>query len=177
MDAQNTIYNRKQKKRTYLLTMEQAVSLKPQYNVYRDGMKPICTIEGDITRHRFSIRKDGTEVLRLSKKIAKLLTEYTIEKDGQVIAKIKKRISLLTHDFSGTINGQMVEICADWYACCFDILIGGRKLCEIEQKKQVLSLGVRQCQHGDLDAHLLEPQQNLLRVFVFLVYHYACFLN
>lgn len=136
MDAQNTIYNRKQKKRTYLLTMEQAVSLKPQYNVYRDGMKPICTIEGDITRHRFSIRKDGTEVLRLSKKIAKLLTEYTIEKDGQVIAKIKKRISLLTHDFSGTINGQMVKIRADWYACCFDILIGGRKLCEIEQKNR-----------------------------------------
>jgi uncharacterized protein YxjI len=135
MDAQNTIYNRKQKKRTYLLTMEQAVSLKPQYHVYRDGRKPICTIEGDITRHRFSIRKDGTEVLRLSKKIAKLLTEYTIEKDGQVIAKIKKRISLLTHDFSGTINGQMVEIRADWYACRFDILIGGRKLCEIEQKK------------------------------------------
>ena len=138
MDAQNTIYNRKQKKRTYLLTMEQAVSLKPQYNVYRDGMKPICTIEGDITRHRFSIRKDGTEVLRLSKKIAKLLTEYTIEKDGQVIAKIKKRISLLTHDFSGTINGQILEIRADWYACRFDILAGGRKLCEIEQKKSGL---------------------------------------
>ena len=135
MDAQNTIYNRKQKKRTYLLTMEQAVSFKPQYNVYRDGMKPICTIEGDITRHSFLIRKDGTEVLRLKKKIAKLLTEYTVEKDGQEIAKIKKRISLLTHDFSGTINGQIVEIRADWHACRFDILIGGRKLCEIEQKK------------------------------------------
>lgn len=130
MDAQNT-----KKKRTYLLTMEQSGALKPQYNVYRDGMKPVYTIEGDITRHSFSIRKDGTEVLRLSKKIAKLLTEYTIEKDGQEIAKIKKRISLLTHDFSGTINGQTVEIRADWHACRFDILIAGRKLCEIEQKK------------------------------------------
>ena len=135
MDAQDTAYNRKQKKRTYLLTMEQAVSLMPQYHVYRDGMKPVCTIEGDITRHSFLIRKDGTEVLRLKKKIAKLLTEYTVEKDGQEIAKIKKNISLLTHDFSGTINGQTLEIRADWHACRFDILIGGRKLCEIEQKK------------------------------------------
>lgn len=135
MDAQDTKNNRKQKKRTYLLTMEQSVSLKPQYHVYRDGMKPVYTIEGDITRHSFSIRKDGAEVLRLSKKIAKLLTEYTIEKDGQEIAKIKKRISLLAHEFSGLINGQPLEIRADFQACRFDILIGGRKLCDIEQKK------------------------------------------
>ena len=135
MEAQDT---KKQKKRTYLLTMEQSVSLKPLYYVYRGGMKSIYTIEGDITRHNFSIQKDGTEVLRLRKKIAKLLTEYTIERDGQEIAKIKKRISLLTHDFSGTINGQILEIRADWNACRFDILIGGRKLCEIEQKKSGL---------------------------------------
>lgn len=130
MDAQDT-----RKKRTYLLTMEQSGALKPQYDVYRDGMKPVYTIEGDITRHSFSIRKDGAEVLRLSKKIAKLLTEYTIEKDGQEIAKIKKRVSLLTHDYSGTINGHILEIRADWHTCRFDILIEGRKLCEIEQKK------------------------------------------
>ena len=117
--------------------------MKPQYAVYRGGIKPIYTIEGDITRHSYSIRKDGTEVLRLRKKIAKLLTEYTIEKDSQEIAKIKKRISLLTHDFSGMINGQILEIRADWHTCRFDILIGGRKLCEIEQKKnQAFSTGI-----------------------------------
>lgn len=116
--------------------------MKPQYAVYRGGIKLIYTIEGDITRHSYSIRKDGTEVLRLRKKIAKLLTEYTIEKDSQEIAKIKKRISLLTHDFSGMINGQILEIRADWYACRFDILIGGRKLCEIEQKNQAFSTGI-----------------------------------
>lgn len=33
------------------------------------------------------------------------------------------------------INGQILEIRADWHTCRFDILIGGRKLCEIEQKK------------------------------------------
>ena len=135
MDAQDAQYSRKPEKGTYLLTLEQSVSLKPQYAVYRGGIKPIYTIEGDITRHSFSIRKDGTEVLRLRKKIAKLLTEYTIEKNGQEIAKIKKRISMLTHDYSGTINGQILEIRADWHACRFDLLIGGRKRCEIEQKK------------------------------------------
>ena len=138
MDTQDTKNSRKTKKRTYLLTMQQSLSLKPQYRVYRDGMKPIYIIEGDIIRHSFSIRKDGTEVMRIRKKIAKLLTEYTLEKEGQEIAQIKKRISLLTHDFGGTLNGQTLEIRANWDACRFDILIEGRKLCEIEQKKSVV---------------------------------------
>ena len=69
--------------------------MKPQYAVYRGGIKPIYTIEGDITRHSYSIRKDGTEVLRLRKKIAKLLTEYTIEKELgiEIIGETKMKIS------------------------------------------------------------------------------------
>ena len=130
---------RKTKNRPYLLTMNQPMSVKPQYDVYRDGMKAIYSIEGDITRHVFSIKKNDTEVLKLKKKMAKLLTEYTLEKDGQEIANIKKRISLLTHDLSGIINGQSLEIRISWDTCNSDILVNGRKICRIGQKSSLFS--------------------------------------
>ena len=125
---------KKQKNRPYLLTLRQSLSIKPHYSLYRDGMNAVCTIDGDVTRHSFSVRKDGREVLKLRKKPARLLAEYTIEKDGQEIAQIKKRISLLTHDLSGTLNGKSLEIRANFDAFRFDILTDGKKLCLIEQK-------------------------------------------
>ena len=139
MGKQISDTGKKQKNRTYLLTMRQFLSVKPQYNVYRDGMKVLYAIEGDITRHVFTIRKNGLEVLKLRKKAAKLLPEYTIEKDGQEIAHIKKRISLLTHDLEGTAEGRSLEIRPNCDAYRFDILADGRKLCQIEQKSAVLS--------------------------------------
>lgn len=130
---------KKQKNRTYMLTMRQSLSVKPRYDVYRDRMKVIYMIDGDITRHVFTIRKDGIEVMTLRKKLVRLLPEYTLEKDGQEIAHIKKRISLLTHDLSGTFGDQSVEIRPDWDAYRFDILVDGRKLCRIESKTELLS--------------------------------------
>ena len=139
MENQNANTGKKQKSRTYMLTMRQALSVKPQYDIYRDGTKAVYAIEGDVTRHVFTIRKDGIEVLKLRKKLARLLSEYTIEKDGQEIAHIKKRISLLTHDLSGTFGGKSLEIRPDWDAFRFEILVDGRKLCHIEQKSSVFS--------------------------------------
>ncbi len=130
---------KKGKKRPYLLTFRQSMSVKPRYDVYRGGMRSIYSIEGDITRHVYSINKDGTEVMKLRKKLAKLLTEYTVEKEGQEIARIKKRISLLTHDFSGTVCGQSLEIRANQDAYRFDILVNGRKICRIEPKTELFS--------------------------------------
>ena len=63
MENQNANTGKKQKSRTYMLTMRQALSVKPQYDIYRDGMKAVYAIEGDVTRHVFTIRKDGIEVL------------------------------------------------------------------------------------------------------------------
>lgn len=122
-----------------MLTMRQSLSVKPQYNVYRDGMKAAYAVEGDVTRHVFTIRKDGIAVLTLRKKLARLLSAYTIEKDGRKIAHIKKRISLLTHDLSGTLGSKPLEIRPDWDAYRFDILVDGKKLCQIEQKTAALT--------------------------------------
>lgn len=119
--------------------MRQSLSVKPQYDVYRDGMKYVYTIKGDVMRHVFSIFKDGSEVMKLRRKLARLLPEYTIEKDGQEIAHVKKRISLLTYDLEGMAEGKSLEIRPDWDAYRFDILVGGRKLCHIESKTGLLS--------------------------------------
>ena len=78
------------KNKPYMMYLKQSLSaVRPQYQVYRDGMNVVYTIEGDVTRHRFSVRQGEREVLMLHKKIAKLFAEYTIEKDGQEIAQIK----------------------------------------------------------------------------------------
>jgi len=122
-----------------MLTMRQTLSVKPQYSVFKGLVNMIYAIEGDITRHVFTIRKEGTEVMKLRKKFAKLLPEYTIEKDGQEIAHIKKRISLLTHDLCGTFGDKSLEIRPNWDAYIFDIMIDGKKPCHIEQKSTVIN--------------------------------------
>ena len=79
------------KNKPYMMYLKQSLSpFKAQYQVYRDGMNVVYTIEGDVTRHRFSVHQGENEVLVLHKKIAKLFAEYTIEKDGQEISHIKK---------------------------------------------------------------------------------------
>jgi len=87
------------KNKPYMMYLKQSfIAAKPQYHVYRGGKNVVYTIEGDVTRHRFSVRQGENEVLVLRKKIAKLFAEYTIEKDGHEIAHIKK-------DFSAVCRG------------------------------------------------------------------------
>ena len=120
------------KNKLYMMYLEQSLSaVKPRYHAYRDGMNAVYTIEGDVTRHRFSVRQAENEVLVLHKKIAKLFAEYTIEKDGQEIAHIKKG---LFRSLSGNVYDKSLEIRVEFESYNFDILVGGHKLCRIEQK-------------------------------------------
>ena len=120
------------KTKPYLMHMNQSLAaVKPKYHVYRDGMNAVYTIEGDVTRHRFSVRQGENEVLVLHKKIAKLFAEYTIEKDGQEIAHIKKG---LFRSLSGNVYDKSLEIRVAYESYNFDILVGGHKLCRIEQE-------------------------------------------
>lgn len=120
------------KNKPYMMYMKQPLfAVKPQYQVYRDGMNAVYTIEGDVTRHRFSVCQGEHEVLVLRKKIAKLFAEYTIEKDGQEIAHIKKG---LFRSLSGNVYDKSLEIRVDFESYNFDILVGGHKLCRIEQE-------------------------------------------
>ena len=84
-----------------------------------------------MTRHNFSVRQDGNEVLVLRRKFARLFAEYTIEKDGQEIAHIKKG---MFRSLSGNVRDKSLEIRVDHESYNFDILVGGHKLCRIEQE-------------------------------------------
>ena len=120
------------KNRPYMMYLEQSlIAMKPQYRVYRDGSNAVYTIEGDVTRHNFSVRQDGNEVLVLRRKFARLFAEYTIEKDGQEIAHIKKG---MFRSLSGNVRDKSLEIRVEYESYNFDILVGGHKLCRIEQK-------------------------------------------
>ncbi len=120
------------KNRPYLLYLRQSLAaVKPQYKVYRDGVNPVYTVEGDLTRHSYTVRQGEAELLLLRRKAARLLAEYTIEKDGQEIAHIKK--GLLRH-LSGRVYDRELEIRVDHESYNFDILLGGQKLCRIEQE-------------------------------------------
>ncbi len=63
--------------------------------------------------------------------IAKLFAEYTIEKDGQEITHIKKG---LFRSLSGNVYDKSLEIRVAYESYNFDILVGGHKLCRIEQE-------------------------------------------
>ena len=120
------------KNKPYMMYLKQSMTIvRPLYLVYRDGMNAVYTIEGDVTRHRFSVCQGEHEVLVLHKKIAKLFAEYTIEKDGQEIAHIKKG---LFRSLSGNVYDKSLEIRVDYESYNFDILVGGHKLCRIEQE-------------------------------------------
>ena len=120
------------KNKPYMMYLKQSLSpFKAQYQVYRDGMNVVYTIEGDVTRHRFSVHQGENEVLVLHKKIAKLFAEYTIEKDGQEISHIKKG---LFRSLSGNVYDKSLEIRVAYESYNFEILVGGHKLCRIEQK-------------------------------------------
>ena len=120
------------KNKPYMMYLKQSLfAVKPQYYAYRDGMNAVYTIEGDVTRHRFSVCQGENEVLVLRKKFAKLFAEYTIEKDGQEIAHIKKG---LFRSLSGNVYDKSLEIRVDFESYNFEILVGGHKLCRIEQE-------------------------------------------
>ena len=121
----------KQKNRPYLLRMEQnLIPLRPYYHVYRDGMNPLYTIEGDVTRHTWSVRRAGEEILVLKRKYARLLPEYTVEKAGQEIARVRKG---LFRSMAGRVLGKSLEIRVGFESFKFDIFAGRRKLCQIRQ--------------------------------------------
>ncbi|MBQ3956080.1 MAG: hypothetical protein II680_09320 [Clostridia bacterium] len=121
----------KQKKRPYLLRLEQnMLPLRPRYHVYRDGMNPLYTIEGDFARHTYSVCRAGEEILVLRRKYAKFLPEYTVAEDGREIARVKKG---LFRSMSGRVYDKTLEIRVGFESYVFDIFVGGRKLCQIQQ--------------------------------------------
>jgi len=122
-----------------LYMKQKAISLKPKFDIFDKDEKTVYHIEGDITRTSFSVQADGTEVLKLKKKILALLPEYSIEKAGDRIAKIKKKMKFTRPELIGEVNGQELKISGDLMGFDFDIQVGGKTIGHIDIDRNVWS--------------------------------------
>ena len=115
------------------LYMEQKIfTISPKFDIFDNNKEAVYHVEGDITGHVFSIRRNGIEVLKLKKKIGKLLSEYIIEKDNEEIASLKKKFRLCNPEVSGTAFYEKLDICGDILGYDYDIILGDRTIAHID---------------------------------------------
>ena len=116
---------------------QKAVSLKPKFDMFDENNAVVYHVEGDITRHNFSILKDGKEVVRLKKKAVVVPSEYVISVGGKDIGKIKSKIKLTNPELKGTLNGQDFNITGNLMGSDFDIKVGSLTIGRIDTSSQV----------------------------------------
>ncbi len=122
-----------------LYMKQKAISLKPKFDIFDMDENTVYHIEGDLARLNFSIQKNGTEVLKLKKKLIAIMPEYTIEKNKEEIARIKKKLKLTNPELQGTVNGKELKIDGDLFGCDFDIKVGGRTIGHVDTDRTVWS--------------------------------------
>ncbi len=118
---------------------QKAVSLKPKFDMFDENNAVVYHVEGDITRHNFSILKDGKEVVKLKKKPVIVPPEYVISVGGKDIGKIKSKIKLTTPELKGTLNGQDFHIAGNLMGSDFDIKVGSLTIGRIDTSSQVVN--------------------------------------
>jgi len=116
---------------------QKAISIKPKFDIFDENQAPVYHIEGDITRLNFTIQKNGTEVVKLKKKLAALLPEYTILVGGSEVGKLKKKLKLTAPELVGTINGSELKIDGDLLGFNFDIRVGGTLIGHIDTTQTI----------------------------------------
>lgn len=104
---------------------QKAISLKPKFDIFDNSQSPVYHVEGDLPRLNFSIQKDGTEVLKLKKKLIAIFPEYTITANGQEIGKLKKKMKFTNPELSGTVRGKELKIVGDLFGFDYDLQVGG----------------------------------------------------
>ncbi len=111
------------------------ISIKPKLDIFDKDEKTVYHIEGDITRLNFSIQREGTEVLKLKKKLVAIMPEYTILQGNTEIAKIKKKLKLTKPELNGTVNGKELKIAGNIMGFDFDIQVGGETIGHVDTDK------------------------------------------
>ena len=118
---------------------QKAISVKPKFDMFDENNEVVYHVEGDITRHNFSIIKDGKEAVRLKKKAVVVPPEYVISVDGKDIGKIKRKIKLTNPELKGTLNGQDFMITGNLMGSDFDIKVGILTIGRIDTSSQVVN--------------------------------------
>lgn len=118
---------------------QKAISLKPKFDITDKNGGAVYHVEGDLARLNFSIQKNGTEVLKLKKKLLAFMPEYSIEKSGSPVAKIKKKLKFTKPELVGDVNGKELKILGDLLGFDFDITVGGNTIGHVDVDSQIWS--------------------------------------
>ena len=116
---------------------QKAISIKPKFDIFDRNEAPVYHVEGDLPRLNFSIQKDGTEVLKLKKKLIAVMPEYSLILNGSEIGKLKKKIKLTNPELAGTINGKELKIVGDLMGFDFELQVGGVTIGHIDTAQTV----------------------------------------
>lgn len=116
---------------------QKAISIKPKFDIYDRSEAPVYHVEGDLPRLNFSIQKNGTEVLKLKKKLIAVMPEYSLFLNGSEIGKLKKKIKLTNPELAGTINGKDLKIVGDLMGFDFELQVGGTTIGHIDTAQTV----------------------------------------
>lgn len=116
---------------------QKAISIKPKFDMFDENEAVVYHVEGDVARLNFSIRQDGTEVIKLKKKPIPVAPEYVISVGGKDIGKIKKKIKLTNPELTGTLNGKDVHIVGSLMGSDFDIQVGSATIGQIDTTSQI----------------------------------------
>ena len=116
---------------------QKAISIKPKFDIYDRSEAPVYHVEGDLPRLNFSIHKNGTEVLKLKKKLIAVMPEYSLFLNGSEIGKLKKKIKLTNPELVGTINGKDLKIVGDLMGFDFELQVGGTTIGHIDTAQTI----------------------------------------
>ncbi len=107
-----------------LFMKQKLLAVKPKFDIFDQNENNVYHVEGDLARLNYSIQKNGTEVIKLKKKLVAIMPEYTIYKDSKEVAKIKKKFKLTKPELNGKVNGHDLKIKGDIFGYDFDIVVG-----------------------------------------------------
>jgi len=116
---------------------QKAISIKPKFDIFDRNEAPVYHVEGDLPRLNFSIQKNGTEVLKLKKKLIAVMPEYSLILNGSEIGKFKKKIKLTNPELTGTINGKELKIVGDLMGFDFELQVGGVTIGHIDTAQTI----------------------------------------
>ena len=117
---------------SYFMEQKQ-LSMKPIYNVYGPDKAPVYHVEGDVPHLNYSIQKNGTEVMKLKKKLPAIMLSYSVILGGSEIGHLKQKVKLSRPEIVGTLNGSELKIAADALLYDFEVTLGGRKIGEVKK--------------------------------------------
>ena len=115
-----------------LYMKQKLIAVKPKFDIFDQNENTVYHVEGDLARLNYSIQRNGTEVLKIKKKLVAIMPEFTITQGAAEVAKLKKKMKFSSPELNGTVNGKELKIQGDILGYDFDIQIGGQTIGHVD---------------------------------------------